>query len=115
MIPSTLWGVKRGRFYEVLAASHPPFSRLVKLLFAHTSARKSQEEAEKLRWLLDTTIARLGVPGVDVIGPAPCFVGRIRGRYRWQIVLRGPDPTKLLAEVPLPLGWRVDVDPVSLL
>jgi len=94
---------------------YPPFSRLVKLLFAHTSARKCEEEAEKLRRLLDNRIARLGVPDVDVIGPAPCFIGRIRGRYRWQIVLRGPDLTKLLADFALPLGWQVDVDPVSLL
>jgi len=94
---------------------YPPFSRLVKLLLAHTSAGKCQQEAEKLHGLLGDRIARLGIAGMDVIGPAPCFVGRLRGKYRWQIVLRGPDPTTLLAGFPLPLGWRVDVDPVSLL
>jgi primosomal protein N' (replication factor Y) len=50
-----------------------------------------------------------------MIGPAPCFIERIRGRYRWQIVLRGPDPARVVAGLPLPIGWQVDVDPVSLL
>lgn len=94
---------------------YPPFSRLVRLLFTHTSAKRCQEEAEKLHHLLNTQIARLGLSEVHCIGPAPCFIERLRGRFRWQIVLRGPDPTKLLADLPLPLGWQVDVDPVSLL
>jgi primosomal protein N' (replication factor Y) len=94
---------------------YPPFSRLVRLLFTHISARKCEAEGKKLQQLLHSTMARTGIADVDMIGPAPCFVERIRGRYRWQIVLRGPDPAKVLAELPLPLGWQVDVDPVSLL
>lgn len=94
---------------------YPPFSRLVRLLFTHISAKRCQEEAEKLHRMLDNQIARLGLPEIHCIGPTPCFIERLRGRFRWQIVLRGPDPTKLLADLPLPLGWQVDVDPVSLL
>jgi primosomal protein N' (replication factor Y) len=94
---------------------YPPFNRLVKLVFAHKSAQRCEQEAEKLRRLLESRIARFGMPDVEVVGSVPCFVGRLRGRYRWQIVLRGPDPTQVLAGFYLPLGWRVDVDPVSLL
>ncbi len=94
---------------------YPPFNRLVKLLFVDKSARRCEEEPERLRRLLDSSIARLGIPDVDIIGPTPCFIGRIRGRYRWQIVVRGLNPTELLADLYLPPGWRVDVDPVSLL
>ncbi len=95
--------------------AYPPFGRLVRLLFMDIGAKRCEQEAEKLRHLLDDRITRMGIADVDVIGPAPCFVGRIRGRYRWQIVLRGPDPTKVLAGLSLALGWQVDVDPVSLL
>ncbi len=94
---------------------YPPFSRLVRLLFTHISARKCEAESEKLQQLLYSTIARLGIADMDIVGPAPCFIERIRGRYRWQIVLRGPAPATLLANLQLPLGWQVDVDPVSLL
>ena len=50
----------------------------------------------------------------DLIGPVPGFFSKVGGWYRWQIVLRGPDPASLLHGKPLP-GWRVEVDPVSLL
>ncbi len=94
---------------------YPPFNRLVKLLFVHISAKKCREETERVRSLLDAQIARRGIAGTDLIGPAPCFVGRIAGRHRWQVVIRGPNPASLLEDFALPLGWRVDVDPVSLL
>ena len=51
---------------------------------------------------------------VDIIGPVPCFYQRVNGMHRWQIVLRGAQPAALL-DVALPAGWRVEVDPVSLL
>jgi hypothetical protein len=42
--------------------------------------------------------------------------------FRWQIILRGPDPASLLrgkklegTALSLSKGWRVEVDPVSLL
>ena len=50
----------------------------------------------------------------DLIGPVPCFFAKVGGWYRWQVVLRGPDPASLLRGKPL-ANWRVEVDPVSLL
>ncbi len=50
----------------------------------------------------------------DLIGPVPCFFPRLNGLYRWQIVLRGPDPAGLLRGKYL-ADWRLEVDPVSLL
>ena len=50
----------------------------------------------------------------SLTGPVPCFFAKIGGRYRWQIVLRGPSPAALI-ELPLPEGCQVDVDPVTLL
>jgi primosomal protein N' (replication factor Y) len=94
---------------------YPPFSRLVKLLFVNKSARRCEEEADKMRRILQRRMAATGLQRTDVIGPAPCFVARLRGKYRWQLVLRGPEPAALLKDLPMPLGWRVDVDPVSLL
>ncbi len=94
---------------------YPPFSRLVRLIYVHRDAERCQDEAERMHRLLRNKIARLGLPGIDLIGPAPAFLSRIRGRYRWQLIARGRDPHPLLEDLALPLGWRVDVDPVSLL
>jgi hypothetical protein len=42
-------------------------------------------------------------------------VQRVRSKYRWQIIVRAPDPAKVLGPVPLPPGCRIDIDPVNLL
>jgi primosomal protein N' (replication factor Y) len=93
---------------------YPPFSRLVALRFSDRNADRCRAEAQRMGRWLDQGIRRLNL-AADLIGPAPCFYSRVQGRYRWQIVVRGPDPTPLLRGVALPRGWRVDVDPVSLL
>ena len=94
---------------------YPPFSRLVRLIYVHRDADRCEEEALKMRRVLRNRIARLGLPEIDLIGPAPAFLSRIRGQYRWHLIVRGRDPHHLLEDVTFPLGWRVDVDAVSLL
>ena len=94
---------------------YPPFRRLARLLFIHQNREKVQEEAEALARGLKFVIAERGLSGVDLIGPAPCFFGREQGKYRWQIVVRAIDPASFLRTVEIPQGWRVDVDPISLL
>ena len=78
------------------------------------SAAAVQSEATRLAGELQSQIAG-GFAGTDLIGPAPCFFAKQRNDYRWQIVVRGPDPAALVRRVPIPLGWRVDVDPVDML
>jgi len=92
---------------------YPPFARLARLLYHHTNERCCQEEAEKLFASLRREVG--GRKDVQLIGPVPCFLRKLRGKYRWQIVVRAPDPARFLRDKILPPGWRVDVDPVNLL
>ncbi|MCL7454851.1 MAG: primosomal protein N', partial [Anaerolineae bacterium] len=93
---------------------YPPFSRLVALRYSHEDPYQCRAEATRLgRWL--AAEVRRTRTRVEMIGPVPCFFSRVQGRYRWQIVLRGAEPLLLLQDVALPWGWRVDVDPVTLL
>jgi primosomal protein N' (replication factor Y) len=94
--------------------SHPPFGRLISLVHAHPNAEACRNGAEKMFQRLVQKRDEGRVP-LELVGPAPMFFGRIRGRYRWQIVLRGPDPARLLSDLPLPQGWVVNVDPMTLL
>jgi len=94
---------------------YPPLRRLAQLVYSHSNAARCEEEANKLYRLLCDKIARLGLAGVNLFGPAPCFRQRLRGKYRWQIVVRAADPLALLADMIFPLGWRIDIDPASLL
>ncbi len=93
---------------------NPPYSRLVALIYAHTNSGACQREAHKLHQRLTEAIDSQGLE-IELVGPAPMFFHKMRGRFRWQIVLRGSDPTCLLASLPLPQGWVVDVDPIGLL
>ena len=92
----------------------PPFGRLVSLVHAHANSEACRTGAEKM---FQRLVEKKGQERLDVelVGPAPMFFARIRGRYRWQIVLRGPDPARLLADLPLPQGWVVNIDPMTLL
>jgi len=96
-------------------AGYPPFYRLARLVYGDADPVRSQTQAEAMRRTLEDQIARMGLPEVTLTGPAPCFVTRVQGRYRWQIVVRAPRPQDLLRYVTFPLGWQVNVDPVSLL
>jgi primosomal protein N' (replication factor Y) len=92
---------------------YPPYTRLVRLIYRHPSSEHAQSEAEHLARKLQAKISD-EARKIDIIGPAPCFFQRVRGLYRWHMILRGSDPTTLLPEE-LPEGWGVDIDPVSLL
>jgi primosomal protein N' (replication factor Y) len=94
-------------------AGYPPFGRLVKLIVTHPNERWSREEALRMQRVLTHRRSESGALA-DVIGPAPAYVPRVRGRWRWQIILRGDDPANLLRELPLPPHWSIDVDPASL-
>lgn len=94
---------------------YPPFGRLIKLVYHHSNDGRCQQEARRMADLLRGNIDRLGLPGTEVIGPAPAYLHRIRGRYRWQIIVRGGQPSELLKGTPISPGWTVDVDPLTTL
>jgi primosomal protein N' (replication factor Y) len=96
------------------ALGYPPFQNLVRLVFVHTSESTARQNAETMADTLRARIVERELLETSLVGPAPCFFGKIGGRYRWQIVLRGPNPAALV-EPPLPDGWQADVDPVSML
>jgi primosomal protein N' (replication factor Y) len=50
-----------------------------------------------------------------LIGPAPCFFGRINDVYRWHLIIRSPDPTLALEGLEISRGWLLDMDPVGVL
>jgi len=91
---------------------YPPFRQFVKFTYSHENRRRSQNEALLLREKLDDWIARLGLTQTDIVGPAPALMERVNGKYRWQMIARGPDLHPLLRVIDTP-GWEVDIDPVS--
>lgn len=91
-------------------AYYPPFCSVVKLLYAHTNEESCRREVERVHRMLEN---RTGSTDLRITGPAPAFVRRLRGRYRWQFTLRGDHPADALEGIVLPRGWLVDVDPAG--
>jgi primosomal protein N' (replication factor Y) len=100
-------------------ADYPPFARLARLTRSDPSLARCRQEAEQLAHSLRHEIREHHLETVSLIGPAPCFLGRLRGRWRWQIILRGPRKEDalytLLDRVPIPPLWRLDIDPLDML
>jgi primosomal protein N' (replication factor Y) len=108
------------------ALGYPPFRRLVNVRFeAHDSAvaeRIAREFAARLRSLPNGP-----ADGLQVLGPAPAPIERLRGWHRWQALIRGPSAAAMrtaighgLADVQHQLRAKhtrivVDVDPASML
>jgi primosomal protein N' (replication factor Y) len=94
---------------------YPPFRRMARILFRFDKAIKAQSEAERAAVLLKDRLEQLEMTGTEIIGPAPCFFDRVDRQYRWQILLRGPNPQQALENFHSVLGWHIDIDPLDLL
>jgi primosomal protein N' (replication factor Y) len=99
----------------------PPFGRLVKLTVGLPDHLAAEHEAaamaDRLRAMaLARAVASSAGPAISVtvLGPAPAYVARRAGRWRWNVVLRGDRPLDLL-DPPPGAPWSIDVDPDSLL
>jgi primosomal protein N' (replication factor Y) len=91
--------------------NYPPFSQLVRLVYSHTDEESCRREADRVcRLIADSR----QLTADSIIGPVPTFAFRARGRYRWQLFLRGPDSSRVLSQLALPRGWTIDVDPVGI-
>lgn len=103
------------------AGRYPPFARLVRILVTSDTAepRAAGIVAEAVR-------RAAGRADVEVAGPAPAPMPKLRGRYRWHVLIKGDGdaPRNVVAaarEMWLPLlrndesTVAVDVDPVSLI
>ncbi len=93
---------------------YPPFGKLARLVGRDRSLARVKADAEQVASQLRARIRAERANSTDIIGPAPCFFGRVARQHRWQVVLRGPDPAALV-NIETPAGWRVELDPLSLL
>ena len=106
-------------FYEQELAyrrqlGNPPLSQLASLVYSHTNEVICRREAERIQRVISTEVDARGIDNVSPIGPAPAFIYRVRGRFRWQLILRGSDLAAFLSTITFPQGWTVDIDPVGL-
>jgi primosomal protein N' (replication factor Y) (superfamily II helicase) len=101
---------------------YPPETSLVNLLVSGADDREVGNAAAELADWCSMLIARYELP-ITVLGPAPCPLARIKDRWRWHVLLKGP--SKSLGRVVRYAARRLsrrrttrvvlDRDPLSLL
>lgn len=102
-------------------AGYPPFVRLGRFVLEGPDPRRVQAATRRLAMELQPALAR-GL--LRIKPPAEAVIGRIKGRYRWNLLLKIPleTPEDALSEVLVPLverpaaGVRIllDMDPTGL-
>lgn len=93
---------------------YPPFTRLARLEYRHADHARAEEESQKMAGRLKVKIEADVLRQTELIGPVPSFFAKENGEYRWQIILRSPDPVSVLKDFKLN-DWRIEIDPISLL
>ena len=94
--------------------ANPPFTKIIKLTHSAVDASKAEYEAKRMSEVLVNARESYGETGVVVIGPTPAYPLKLRDMYRWQILIKGSHPDRLLELVPPGSLWVVDIDPVTL-
>jgi primosomal protein N' (replication factor Y) len=105
---------------------YPPHVGLVNVIVSGTAEQRVARGAVDVSEWLRGLIAARAEGQVEVVGPAPAPLARIKGRWRWHLVLRADDRSWLgrvtrFAAHRVPHGGRgpirvvFDRDPVSLL
>ena len=78
------------------ALRFPPYFNLASVVMASDKYEVVREQMEKLGNVLKVATYEPAFQKIDVIGPAPAVISRIRGKFRWRVLLRGDDMELLL-------------------
>ena len=105
------------------ALGYPPFGAMVRVIFRGESDVRTKAVAGEFGQIVQ---AHWGQSQTEVrlLGPAPAPIAKLRGRFRFHILLQARDPQALkegvrLAQeklqVPEDVQWIADVDPLDML
>ena len=94
---------------------YPPFTQIVRLEYRNPELREVEEETRQMADEIRSWIEKESIQSIRLVGPLPCFFQRIKGDYRWQIVLIGEKPQRFLQNYRSKNGWRFEINPISLL
>ncbi len=104
---------------------YPPYGHLIALKLDSEDPERVRQAARALGRTLATALARPGAEPAAVLGPAPAPLSMLRGRHRWQLLLKARERRRVrallreaLAAHPRGFGAvrvAIDVDPIHML
>lgn len=115
----------RGEIRQRRKFNYPPLGNVARIIVRGESAQLTEAFAESLRDRLEAAARSLEAE-VRVLGPAPPPIGKLRGKFRFHILLQSTDNAKLgmtvrmaTAELRPPakddIQFVVDIDPIDML
>ena len=93
---------------------YPPFAQLATLTYSHKNRERVEKETLKLGEKIAAEVVKAGIKDIKILGPAPCATEKLRGEYRWQLVLKGRDLSPLRSVMPSEHGWQTELDRSSI-
>jgi primosomal protein N' (replication factor Y) len=102
------------------ALGYPPYGRLVNLLVRGRDSRAVAQASEKIA----SCLGELVPLGWTVLGPSPCPLARVKGVFRWHLLIKAPPGSDMSGPIgeairqmgkPADVVVTADVDPVDLL
>lgn len=104
---------------------YPPFSQVIRLVLSSENNFRAEKSAQEIVLRLSTLIDKQGVSErLIVLGPTPCVIERIKGMYRFQIIIKNKLEerghsflSKFLTQITMPkdIKLTIDVDPIDIL
>jgi primosomal protein N' (replication factor Y) len=114
-------GFYREEIEERRALGYPPFGRLVRIVVQGEGESLVKDHIGRMA----SHLRRRSVDSVSVLGPAPAVMSRLRGTYRYTLLLKGTSARALQKMVhsmrvsmqrpPKDMRVIIDVDPVNML
>jgi primosomal protein N' (replication factor Y) len=100
---------------------YPPVTSMIAILFRGENLTDVERAARECGQMLEEAVEPLA--GTRIQGPAPAPLARIKGVWRYQVLLRSPQRTGLrraVEAVLVPRKWKgvdvaIDVDPINIL
>ncbi len=109
------------------ALDYPPFSRLINFRLVGNSEKKTTAVSKKMGDMGQSLLRKGYGKGLEILGPSAAPFAKMRGKFRWQMLVKGESP-KLLHQFARELAFRlegetkgkgvnldIDVDPVFIL
>jgi primosomal protein N' (replication factor Y) len=100
--------------------SYPPFSRLIRIILSF----RKKSDGEKITKTIAVRVNRINLKGIEVLGPSPAPIEKVRYLWRWHMILKGKNAKSLRQAASLVLERiseikevkiDIDVDPLNML
>ncbi len=104
---------------------YPPFSKIIRLILSSENQFRTEKSAMEIAMRLRILVDKYGIKEkLEVLGPTECVIGRINGKFRYQIIIKNKLEekghsfiNKFISQMTIPkdIKLAVDVDPLDIL